>query len=65
MGKTLGWFLFWILLALIVGVIVIKLLKLVLGGIGYLLVAGLLLAGGFYLYRKARTAMGGGRRQIR
>ena len=63
MGKMLGWLALWIVAILVVGVSVVKLLKLVAGMLLYIVVGGLVVGGGYYLYRKARRAVGG-RRQI-
>jgi hypothetical protein len=63
MGKTLGLLALWIIAILVVGVIAVKLLKLVAGMLLYLMVGGLVVGGGYYLYRKTRRAVGS-RRQI-
>jgi hypothetical protein len=63
MGKSLGWLVFGILVILLVGVVVIKLVKLVAGMLLYIVIGALVIGGGIYLYRKARTSLSG-RRQI-
>jgi hypothetical protein len=62
MGKMLRWLALWIVAILVVGVIVVKLLKLVVGMWLYVVVGAAVVGGGYYLYRKAARAVGGGAR---
>lgn len=64
MGKMLGSLALWIVAILVVGWLVVKVFSLVLGMLGYFVVGALVVGGGYYLYRKARTSISG-RRQIR
>lgn len=59
MGRTLAWVAVGIVAVVVVGMIVISLLKALLGLVFYLIIGGVVVVGGFYLYHRARAAIGG------